>query len=387
MPNEEGKVEVGSLIDDVVQGMAKGKSSAPPVTPAPAAKVDEGTPKLEEKKGAPAPIPLVPDSLFGKKPEEKPATVLDSALPTDADISKLHPGAQNAAKAMRARIEAQNVELAELRKKTATPQNTADIEALKKQNEELEGSLSKIALEQSPRFRERFEKPKREAVTNIEKLMLAGEKDPDRIKELKDVITQAMTLPVNERAELIGEHAEKLASLILPEFDKIDKIEADRAGELSKSKDALTRDEQIRQQEIKQFKATTFKDIYTKAIAAGHFVFTPIPDGDPGAAEWNAMVASVTNTAQQLFDSDDPQVQAAGLLLGASAPVYKDLYMREREARLAAEATVKQYQGAMPRIGGGQTPSIPDGKTPPADGRMSARQAADDILGRILPTG
>jgi hypothetical protein len=377
---------VKSLISEQASKMTSGRvtdgAPAPVVTPAvtPEVKV---TPAAAVVTATPSKVVTPPDSLFGKKEPVQvtpAAPAVDPDLPTDAAIATMNPSAAKAAKAMRARIEVQNAKIAELEKRPVTADNTEKLTALEKSNQELQDLVDRVALEQSPRFKDRFEIPKQKAIAEAEGYLLAGETDPARIKELKDVIQQAIGLPLKDRIALIKEHAEDLQSLVIPALAKIDQLDQMRSSELAKSADARKADQIAHEQQVSQFKEKVFGDTLQKAIAGNHFVFQEVE----GSPEWNKIVGDTRSLAKQLFDSNDPEAQAAGLMLGAAAPVYLNLYNAEKTERIRLQGEIAKYQKAMPRIGGGQPPADEGaGNNAPKDGRMTAKDAAGAVLAKL----
>jgi hypothetical protein len=299
---------------------------------------------------------------------------VDPDLPTEAQIAAMPLVPQKAMRDMRKRLDNMNVELADLRKKAQTPANTEEIAAVKKQAEELQAIVDRVALQESPRFRERFEAPKRALLDQIKGYLKQAEVD-------ESIGEKALGMTLKERLALLSEHSDDLKPLLIPLFAQIDSLDQARASELTKSSEARKLDLQQQQQQVAEFKTRTFNDVLEKAALNGHFIFQEVE----GNHDWNKVVTETRTLAKALFDSQDPMDQAAGLLLGAAAPRYLELYRNERKERERLEGELRKHQRALPRVGGGQDSGGSDAPASPQDGRLTALGAADRVLSKILP--
>lgn len=323
----------------------------------------------------------IPDILLGgknpadSKPGEKASGEVDQELPDDDTINRYPPNISKAMKSMRARIEEQNKKLAEL---SARKPEGADPEAFTKLQEEHErtlAALEKLNLEQSPRFQLRFERPKQQVLAQIKDyLKEAGVEEA----EVDGIAKKAMTMSLKERVSFLSEHASDIKEAILPMYVELDRLERERAAELSQSREAIKRDREERDNMTAQFREKTFSKVLDTAVSAGHFVFAKV-EGDEA---WNKEVDSTLTTARGLLTTDDVEAQTAAIMLGAAYPRMKDYFMAERERRMALEQELAKYQRAMPRLGNGRLPE--SGPSEPKDGRMTPDEAAERVVLKMI---
>jgi hypothetical protein len=319
------------------------------------------------------------DVLFGdpKPPKVTPTPPVDPALPSDADIAKLPQHQQVNVKNMRELIKSLNHDLVEARKNPGGQDSVAlkaELDALKAERDRVSEELERVSLERSPRFQMKYDGAKANVLAQVKDYLAQSGVEDAKVQE---IAAKAMTMNIKDRITFLQAEAPDVAAALYPLYSQIDGIEKQRVGELAKARDARQRDDQTAQERAKQFRDQHMTTAINAVREAGHGLLKEIDGNDA----WNAGVKALKATIQEVFTSEDPEVQSRAITMGVLAPQYLAMLKKEHAKNKFLEGELRKYTKAMPRVNGsepagGSSDPRPASLTPEQAGQRAAERAA-----------
>lgn len=241
----------------------------------------------------------------------------------------------------------------------------AKLEALEKQNAEWREIIQKVNIELDPEFRKTHIEGRKKLIENARAIVEESGVDAN-------VIETALNLRGKPRIEAIKSIEEELGSFQSGRLGRvIDALnELDASAEAKRSSpDKYIAEQQARrtQQESEQRDkmartANLAYDAAEKKTAAELEVLRPVDGND----WWNDQGNNIRKGARELYlNNEDPQVAATVCLQAKAMPVYRDLFLNQRQenAKLSAELAEKTaelkklFKTTPPLRGGGSAPS------------------------------
>lgn len=329
-----------------------------------------------------------PEALGEQKPKEpaKPAEAKPAeAKPADDEIPELKKAdkrTQEAFHRLRTQLVEANERLQQLQQakpaSASTDQAVQEVLNNKKQVEELQAKLNqaydeigKYSLAADPRFKAQYEDQQAAIVDQIKNI--AKEWD---VKE--DIIDSIVRASPKKRVEIINEVAPDMAPMLSGPLFQYDHLANMKKMALERHQETRQALEQRNQQQAKMInqaaRETLFKGAIMNVLKSGHFVFNTIE----GNEKWNKHVSILHRKVSELFSGDDQMKQAEALVLGVAAPVYREMYLRERSKRMQIEKDMQERYSA--RAGLDSSPS--DDKS--VRQKQPDQVDAKDVVGKIL---
>lgn len=344
--------------------MIKGELDIAPVTtpPTPTPEPPKPAPeKPSDKPSEPAVTapkePVKPDAPKPEEPEKRwPRTAVEWDNYKKADKERLDNIARerDEIKAERDRVKQ---EIESLKKQGPSP----ELDALKKERDELSDRLRLVSVENHPKFKSYFEN-KTNAQLELAK-RIAGNGKGDRIVEL----LKAPESPIRDQeleqalADLTTVQQSRIASVL----NNLAEIESERHSEIAKARDSYERI-QSEQQEAHKANQSKVQKTFTDIVQS----FTDKEKGNPayqkrdGDEAWNSSVEQRLEQAKTLLFGDAGQDRVMKAALDAVAYPVALAQLKEvvsENARLQAQ--IKELTAAQPKVEGAQTTLT--GGTPP----------------------
>lgn len=414
-PPPEGGTSAGeqSLIDNLMADLdspAPGgeppAGSPPPEPPKPpeGAKPPPAA-KPPEKPAAGKTPPKAPDKAAPKAPPAAPAKP-GPAKPPEAPLNwdsapKQFKAAHEALKTEFTRVQTDlqgklNTVEGQLRemgqRRFLTPDDEAKYGALEKRQQELEAILYSQDYQQSPEFKEKYEKPAQRIFATVTKELKGmtvkykdGEEDKTRAATMEDFgrIRALSDNPAAQRRlakEMFGEDAD----IIMNHVRKLDDITEQANAEIeSKRTGWATEQKKLVEQSQKTFAES--RQVYLGTDQALVNKFPHYFAEDPANPEWNnalkeGLAYVDTNSAQ--FNAKTPAEKAKTSAIirrwAASWPA-NQILIKQLKAQLEAKETeLAQYRKSDP----GSIDDGSNGGTPPADGGPGGSDAMADEIER-----
>ena len=283
---------------------------------------------------------------------------------------------------MRKSLQANKDKVSELQQKLDSLQKNSDepSDELQKKLEEAYDKLGKFNLMQDPRFVEKYNKPIGIQMQQIKQIVgpLIDQMPEDEKPDPEKLIMQlANTSPVERIKWMRDNISEEYRSAIVPYFTRIDEIVGERniaiknhQAELKQmEKDATVKEQQKISEYRTALKAKNVQDV----VADGFTIFQK----KEGNKEYNEFVDTLHRNVDQIFVSNDDEVQAKAMLLGVAAPIYRNMYEHTQKKLDEAMEEIQNLKGARPKLKGegsksGQT-SMPKNQDAKSISQMLAK--------------
>lgn len=339
-------------------------------------KPEPTAPKVEEKPPVEQPKKGVPDQLFKKeeaaKVEEKKDESEFDKIPdpdfkdpkrkADWDGIKARgktfeqQAKDNAAKA--AALEARIAE-AEAKGKS-TEELQEKLSKLEQQNAEWSELVTKANVEAHPEYRKKYVDGRNDLIGKAQQLIRDNDGDAD-------AIATALNLKGKPRIDALRSIADDLPGFQQGQLgqiiEKLDILDTEAAEKRSKSGEywkELQAQEQAKSQAQKAEYETTINKTFDKvrsAITKDLEVMNPVE----GFEEWSKRVPELHQKAEELFKQNtDHEVAARAAYQAVTQPVYRELYLGEREANTKLTSEVEKMKAELAKIYSGN----PGGMSP-----------------------
>lgn len=329
----------------------------------------------------------VPESVLAKKEDKKPEEKVD---PTDEPPAHLSPKGRDDWKAYKAKKDAEiqtwqqkyaalEKELNETKPKVWKDDERAEFERYKKEYPEMESIVERIGLERSPQFQNKFVKGRAEIIEKAAKKVIAAGGDGKAFREAMGLTGRAKY----EAIEMaLGESPQGVVGQVHSLVTQVEDLDEERDSTLASGKVALeefaTQEERKKREQLeKQTAAQTarFEEV-TELLKDDFFLLKEVEGND----KWNEMSKGIRERAKKfLFNASSFDDFATAAIAAESAPIFKQMYQAERNARLAIQEELEQYAGAEPGLKSGGDGGEKGGEQNPkslAENFQAAREAA-----------
>jgi flagellar biosynthesis chaperone FliJ len=304
----------------------------------------------------------------GEKTEEENEGFSEEELEKIVDSAPNESYRNNVVK-MRELIGKKSEQVANLQKQIETLQSSGgeNPEAVTKLKEELDSvydRLGRYDLAQTPGFKEKYIKPIEGALDQVANIVGTIVEDKDSVVEI--VRTAAMMNPV-ERMDYLNQYVPEAAKVVIAaHFKDVDTFAYQRDQALKNHQDELKRmeEDQLVDQtnRVQEYKNAVKSKVMDEIVSKDGFkIFAK----KPGNAEYNAYVDTLLQATNEVFENNDPEVQAKAMLLGTAAPVYRGMYEATLEKLREVQSELASVRGVLPRRGGssggkrsGKAPSL-----------------------------
>lgn len=374
-PEVRGK-GFNTMVEQLEKGIAEVRKQSEQPTPPDTRPVEQPTVKREPKPGEKPPEPPKPvvDTKDAKEPDTfvSPSAANFKKVTADRDSWKQKAAEHEAAvKAHAEKMAALEKEYTEF--KTKTTIDPKEIESLKKEREEYASKLERVALAETPKFRDYYNAKFEQAVTQA--LDAAGKEKADQVRALMEAPKSAWRKGVlNEIIESMESKVDQMN--LLDAVNKYDATRAEREKELENHKAALRelRAVEERQTQEKQERENMNRKAFVADVLKKAEVFDAFKSKDDDA-EHNAQVAKNRKTVEDfIFGTLD--VNLVGMLpVLAAQGEHLQKVVKAKDAKIGElEEALKKYQGAQPSLeGGGQPP----------DSKPAKKSYTEEVMDRL----
>ncbi len=370
---------IANLVKGNADLVAKETTAAAPAAAPPEPKPE---PKVVDPKPAPAPAPTKGEegSDYVPSRDNPPKNKKNWDKANDVFESKLKAKDEETA-SIRSELESVKKQIADNAK--AAPEDALtkrELEALKKEKDELSAQLFTAARERHPEFKAKYESKIGDKISDI-KSMAPGELGDKIARLLNEPDSQWKT---DALKEALGEVDELDRPLIRQSWLEIDKLHRQRNAELATSKDEFNKlvsdhEGKTRAQQEQQAKAQ--RDIADKLFDAGLDTLKKSKVAELAERsddkEWNSALTDGIGTARKIIHGEaEPQQVVESVILGRVAypkVVAERDSLRVENAKLAAqiESLTKANPGLTtpnPKAAPGMSPqtALTRGTTPNA---------------------
>lgn len=256
------------------------------------------------------------------------------------------------------------------------------IKALQEENQKLQDLVARVNLEADPRFQAKYaaaRKPIAESISEAIKSYAIEGMNAD------DVTKFATGLSSKDRiAFLQSQFPEELHSAVIPSllpmFSQLDIIERNRAADIQNHKTTQQQiDAQNQQDSIAKTMAFTdaLKRSAIDSVAQHDVLLQEVAGNDA----WNSTVQQLRKVVDSKFASTDPLEFAQAVVQAQTAPIYRAMYIKERERREVLENAYRAHNMSLPAVGGG-TPK--DTSTTQKLAPMTADDAARQVTANMM---
>lgn len=358
---------IDSLSTEAQAFSPKAEGLTPPPTPEPPKPNPEPS-KPDEKAKQPEPVKETePQNEDGQDKWPRSAKDWEARKSKQAERQKAIEAERDAIKAERDAVKA---EIETLKKQGPSP----ELEALKKERDELSDRLRLVAVTEHPKFKAYFEN-KTNAQIELAKRTVGTERAA-RVEEiLKMAPSEHRDMQLEEfAADLTDFKRSQLGSVVMA----LSQIQQERETEVTKARDnykAMSESQEKAQtearQKIQQQSEKSFNDKVNLAQDAkgGLFVFQK-RDGD---TEWNKGVDNRIEEAKRLmFGQGTPDLIAEAALRAVSLPVVLQTLIKRDEELSGLREQIKALSASAPTVKSGEQPKA----TPPSTTVQTNRNGA-----------
>lgn len=327
----------------------------------PAKEVKQDKPKAEKS------VMDIPDVLLKKEKAEAKAETPDAERekaikeqtagmsPKAADRFRAIEAKAHAAEMKAARVEKLEAELGVAQERLKNAVDSSQLDALKKQSDELSELLDKNAVAEHPRFKAKYDIPLAKEISTASKLV-SKEAGP----EVEALLSLPETAQRNRRLnEIAGELEEVERGKFIKAIDNADRLSSERSGEIANWKINKTRLAEVTEQDKAQA-AQHQKATIDKAIASVIPRFTDEEKGvelfrkADGNDEWNKTVDARIDTVKKLTAADLSREDIAEMAAWAvGSQEYRKLFLTQRALLQRLQDEISSLKSGEPDLGDG----------------------------------
>jgi hypothetical protein len=165
---------------------------------------------------------------------------------------------------------------------------------------------------------------------------------------------------------------------VMPMLAQVDALDSQREAELvnheATLKDLKTDNAINDAENLSNLRGKVFDAAVETLKGEGHFVFMKSANDT-----WNGVVQSLADAAKEAVGETDDLERVKLVTLGAAAPVYLQLYQRERQMRMDLEKQIQTRDGARAKIGGSDTTETKKDTTEDKGKPMSAADMSKQV--------
>ena len=221
-----------------------------------------------------------------------------------------------------------------------------DLDALRKERDELSSRLKAASIERHPEFEQHYTK-QLQAV--IDRAKGVSSEHAEKIEQLMKM--DATAYRDQQMEEVFSELSAVKQSTLGALIARADEVRTERAGQLANANDTYEQMVATQQQQREQMMLSS-KKVFDDVLAEARVleVFQQ-KDGDE---EWNADVSVREELARNIFlgQSDERELARASLW-AAAGERYRDLLISQIEHNSKLQKQIEDLQGATPAVSGG----------------------------------
>lgn len=233
-----------------------------------------------------------------------------------------------------------------------------DYEEVKKEREELIKQVERFNLEESPRFKEKYDRPLENLLNTAKKALTIVEADVNGFTEaIQMKESKARTEKLAEMMDGLDDFTKGKLTTAITDYDR---IREQRVNELANPSDTFKRYQVESQRELEQSTLNTKKvmrDVIDEIPKKIEW-FQPKNEDTPQAKDWNERIEKVKARAVELWEGKhDQRTLADATFHAALAPMLNEALeiAQARNAELANELAA--LKSATPSSNAGSTPS------------------------------
>ena len=276
--------------------------------------------------------------------EKEPEAAEPEAEPEpEVKEESLSPSAKNFKKIKEDRDNARR-EIEQLKQKLGEGDNTAELEQIQKERDELSEQLKLTAIERHPEFRRKFEQRASKLIETakgmvgggldekIVQVMFMAEGD-GRTEEMDNIFAE---LPVSKQARLAN---------VIQEMDELQEERLEALNNANATYEALAENDRQTRVGFVDANQQLFDDV---AVRAQNLEFYRTKEGDE---EWNQGVQDRLNLARNIYTgSASGEELVLASLWAAQAPAAREALATQVEINRRLKAQIKEMQGATPSV-------------------------------------
>lgn len=271
----------------------------------------------------------------------------DEVMPDE--VRKSPKRAQDAWTAAKREAKQYKKELDELRQKAQTPQNTEDIDSLKKQLQEAEDRLGQLDITNSTTFKRQYEAPINDIYReSVQSLVKAGHDVEEAQQRVRALINPNTTQEM--MAEQLSDLPTLMQGVLYTHANKMRELQSLRSKAIQdwRSTQAAVREEEQRQSESihKQLLMQNIDSAVDRLRQEGSFLFARSNTDDT----WNRAVETRIEATRGIM-SGPPDILAKYVADGVAAKTYRQLFIKERINASKLRQDLANVMGGRPVIG------------------------------------
>jgi hypothetical protein len=243
--------------------------------------------------------------------------------------------------------------------------------------------LGQFNLMEDPRFVEKYGKPMQAQLEQIKRIvtpLVDNMPEEDRPKDLNQLILDLGNAdPVSRINWLKDNVPEEYRTAIVPYYTRVDEIMSERNAALKNHADTLKALKEeatsIESAKTDAYRNAVRSKVTSEVTADGFSIFEKREGND----EYNEFVDALHRNVDEIFISNDIEKQAKAMLLGVSAPVYRNMYETTQAKLDQALEEIESLKGAKPQFKGGGNQEVSSSPSEPQSGASIAKMLSDEL--------
>ena len=243
--------------------------------------------------------------------------------------------------------------------------------------------LGQFNLMEDPRFVEKYGKPMQAQLEQIKRIvtpLVDNMPEEDRPKDLNQLILDLGNAdPVSRINWLKDNVPEEYRTAIVPYYTRVDEIMSERNAALKNHQETLKalKEEATTNQNAKTdaYRNAVRSKVTSEVTADGFSIFEKREGND----EYNEFVDALHRNVDEIFISNDIEKQAKAMLLGVSAPVYRNMYETTQAKLDQALEEIESLKGAKPQFKGGGNQEVSNSPSEPQSGESIAKMLSNEL--------
>lgn len=303
-----------------------------------------------------------------QQPAQQTQTQLDTTLdePMPDEVRRSAKRAQDAWTAAKREAKQYKKELEELKKQATTPQNTQEIDQLRKQLQEAEERIGQIDITNSSSFKRQYEAPINDIYReSVQELVKAGHDSEEAQQRIRALINPETTSEM--MAEQLSDLPSLLQGVLYTQANKMRDMQSRRMQAIKdwRNTRSAVREEEQRQSEAihQQLLVENVSNAIDTLRQEGSFLYAKSETDD----NWNKAVETRIEAARGIM-TGSPDVVAKYVADGVAAKTYRQLFLKERANVAKLRQDLQNLMGGRPIVGRdpslGMTSQVADDRKP-----------------------
>ena len=378
--------DLGSMMNDLYPVEGQESTPAPEPEPEPQPVKEEIVEETLKKEDVHVPSKELPPGFNPSAKNDNQDVVEDIEITDEAMDEAIENAPNDNYKQnivnMRKSLQTNKETIKELREQLDNKSNNSSEEIEKKLSEAYD-KLGKFDLMQDPRFVDKFSRPMKTQLENIKRIvspLIESMPEDERPKDLNQLVLNLGNADPVQRINWLKDNVpEEYRAAIIPYYTRVDEIVAERNHALKNHQSELA---ELKKQSVTQEEAKT--EAYRKAIKA-KTTTDVVQDGfsiferKEGNAEYNEFVDTLHRNVDEIFVSNDTEVQAKAMLLGVAAPIYRNMY-ETTEAKLQEALTeIESLKGSKPKFKGESGSNTKNTSSEPKSSKSIAQMLSNEM--------